>query len=309
MADFIIGIDGGGTKTDICIHNLKTLEYSRLTTKELNVNGNARNIIAENIQDIIALLSSITHGINDIAAICIGCAGLSNPFVENFIRTCFTEAGYHGLFSISGDCQTGLAGALLGQPGCIIISGTGSICYGKSSDGREYRSGGYGYLFDDEGSGFSLGRSILGAVVKAMDGRGAQTILTDLLKSEHLLSTPEAIVEAVYQSATPKKTIAAFAPLLPIACNHGDSVSLAIAQQAAFQLSELTKPVIYHLELSSGQLALCGSIFRYYSHITSSFLSIMAQLYPDLSCGFPKEDASYGACLIANQLWQNKIVK
>lgn len=58
------------------------------------------------------------------------------------------------------------------------MAGTGAICCGRDGAGNRTRVGGYGYLIDDGGSGYALGRDILTAVVRAADGRGPATALT-----------------------------------------------------------------------------------------------------------------------------------
>jgi N-acetylglucosamine kinase-like BadF-type ATPase len=56
------------------------------------------------------------------------------------------------------DAQAAALGALDGRPGVLVLSGTGSIAVGHDGRGRWARSGGFGPLLGDEGSGFWLGR-------------------------------------------------------------------------------------------------------------------------------------------------------
>jgi hypothetical protein len=79
------------------------------------------------------------------------------------------------------DSITALAGASVGQPGVIVIAGTGAVAYGQLADGRSFRSGGWGYLMGDEGSGYDLGIGALRAITQASDGRGTSTCLIEMI--------------------------------------------------------------------------------------------------------------------------------
>src|SRR5580658_3817706 len=64
---------------------------------------------------------------------------------------------------ITDDPNIALAGALAGEPGIVVISGTGSIAFEKNARGETARVGGWGYIFGDEGSAFDIVRQALRA--------------------------------------------------------------------------------------------------------------------------------------------------
>src|SRR5689334_18641338 len=59
---------------------------------------------------------------------------------------------------VTTDAVTALAGATANGQGIIVIAGTGSIAFGRGSDGRGVRAGGWGYIYGDEGGAFDIGR-------------------------------------------------------------------------------------------------------------------------------------------------------
>ena len=65
--------------------------------------------------------------------------------------------------------------------GVVLIAGTGSMAYGRDATGAHARSGGWGRLLADEGSGYWLGHQLLRRIVQAADGRAPKTALTELL--------------------------------------------------------------------------------------------------------------------------------
>ena len=180
MMPYYVGIDGGGTKTAVELRTRGSAAHSRAVFGPLNCNSD-RTAAAKALTDTLAWLAAQPEGLAGCDGLCIGSAGISNPDAYNFIQDIIRAGGYTGPLQIVGDQVTALAGAL-GQPvGTVLIAGTGSICYARTADGREARSGGWGHLIDDEGSAYALGRDILRAVVRAADGRAPATHAADEL--------------------------------------------------------------------------------------------------------------------------------
>ncbi|MFR4340433.1 MAG: N-acetylglucosamine kinase [Gemmiger formicilis] len=177
---YCVGIDGGGTKTAV---ELRWSDYSsntRAVFGPLNCNSD-RPATAKTLADTMAWLAAQPGGLSGCGALCIGSAGISNPDAYHFLENTVRAGGYRGPLQIVGDQVTALAGALGTPVGTVLIAGTGSICYARTADGHERRSGGWGHLIDDEGSAYALGRDILRAVVRATDGRAPATALTALV--------------------------------------------------------------------------------------------------------------------------------
>src|SRR5258707_496529 len=85
-----------------------------------------------------------------------------------------------------------------GSKTLAVVAGTGSIALGRDARGATARSGGWGHLIGDEGSGYDIGRSCLQAVTRAADGRGPPTTLVDLLAHTWGLNSPTEIIGRVY---------------------------------------------------------------------------------------------------------------
>ena len=74
-----------------------------------------------------------------------------------------------GEIEVVGDMVIALEAAFGGEPGVIVIAGTGSIAYGRNSKGQTARAGGWGFAISDEGSGHWIGRAAVAATVRALD--------------------------------------------------------------------------------------------------------------------------------------------
>lgn len=298
---YVAGLDGGGTKTAVTIADWSGKVVHVFTAGPLNFNGQDEASVRAALKEICDVIANVCGDLNACGTICIGAAGISNPAVSGRLKAGLAESGYRGGLMLVGDHETALCGAHESLYGIILIAGTGSICYGRSADGRSHRAGGFGYLIDDEGSGYSIGRDLLSAVVRAEDGREAPTAITELVYNQLGVSTVQDIVGFVYDKSRNKKEIAALAPLLSEACEAGDALALRIAGNNAAALVELASAVIERLEMQEGALAMAGSVLLQNGHIREAFLKAMKSRYPGTRCEVGKRDASYGAVLLALQ--------
>ena len=130
---------------------------SPLPPVALNPNGTVAGQCEATVADLLRNMAALPGGLDACRMLCIGAAGISNPATRVHLQNALQAGGYHGPVTFTGDQQTALYGPLGGPGGIVLIAGTGSICYGQSTDGREARSGGWGSLMDDEGGGFRPG--------------------------------------------------------------------------------------------------------------------------------------------------------
>jgi N-acetylglucosamine kinase-like BadF-type ATPase len=299
MKRYAAGLDGGGTKTAVTLVDENGLVVHTFTSGAINYNGQDEVSIRHSFQEIFVTIAKVCGGLDQCAQVCIGAAGISNPMVTSRLETNVRECGYEGKLLITGDQETALYGAQDSEHGMILIAGTGSICYGKNEFGISHRTGGYGYLIDDEGSGYSIGRDLLAALVRAHDGRLPETAITAMVYEQLQLESVQQIVGFVHDKRTNKMDIAALAPILSDACTFGDKVALTIANKSASSLFEMVIPVVENLSLQEGNLAMAGSVLLKNTFVQTAFVEILKQGYPDLHCMTAKKDASSGAALMA----------
>ncbi|ANE48209.1 ATPase [Paenibacillus swuensis] len=299
MSSYVAGLDGGGTKTAVTLMDDNGNIVRTITSGGINYNGMDAETVRGNLGELFAVMAECTGGLEHCAQVVIGAAGVSNPDViprlEEDVRAC----GYPGKLLIVGDQEAALYGAHEGRPGIILVAGTGSICYGRNGAGVSHRSGGFGHLIDDEGSGYSIGRELLSALVRHEDGRIQATAISRLVYEQLELNTVKEVIGFVYDKHRHKKDIAALAPLLTTACDSGDETALGIAARSAQSLYELTVPVTEKLTLQQGRLAMTGSVLLNNSYIRETFVQLLSRHYPHLHCGMPAKDASGGAALMA----------
>ena len=270
---FIAGIDGGGTKTKVVVASPEGEALLSQVFGPFNLNS----IGAERFA---ALLDEICTWLNQqgqCLALCIGSAGISNQEMTRLVAEGMQRGGIKN-WKLVGDQVIALNGALEGRPGIALIAGTGSICFGKNAAGQFARSGGWGHLIGDEGSGYALGRDALTAVARAWDGWGERTLLSELLASELGLDDQKKIISYTYGGD--KSRIAALSRLV----------------------TRLVGTVAKQLELEAPEVAMLGGLLENETMLRAQFQAEMAKQYPQMACVLPHRDAAAGAVMLAQEM-------
>ncbi len=261
----IIGIDGGGTRTRAILKRGNEI-LSQTTAGTTRVGSVGVGESCERLLTIILdLCDQAEMDTNEIDIVVIGLAGVwleeekqrSTHLLKTLART--QNIPLNDII-ITSDAEIAIEGAFNGGNGIVLIAGTGSIAIGKTGKDKFYRCGGWGIELDDEGSGAWIGREGLTAVVRALDGRGKPTILTDMLADFNPLidiKNPRTIVKAYaektfeYQMLTP--TVMRCAEL-------GDPICMDIINRSSHHLIELLVALFPYFKTKQVQVALVGGI-------------------------------------------------
>jgi N-acetylglucosamine kinase-like BadF-type ATPase len=152
------------------------------------------------------------------------------------------------------DIAIALAGGTGGQPGIALIVGTGTSCFGRNAAGESWRSGGWGYIIDDYGSGFFLGQKALEAVIRAADGRAAITALTDPVMAGLGITDMNQVMHRIYYPRLDHTGIAALAPIVVSVAEAGDPAALDIIRRGCDELALMVATVTAKLSLGDDVL-------------------------------------------------------
>ena len=295
---YVCGWDGGGTKTQVLCLSCSGAAVAEASFGPMNLNGADADTVRKTIRNAVAFMASVEGGLEACKALVIGTAGTSNAKLVGFVTDAVREAGYHGALQLLGDQEIALAGAIRGAGG-VLVAGTGAICCGRGEHGETARVGGYGYLIDDEGSGYAVGRDMLTAVVRAADGRTPPTALTPLVMAQLHAATVQDIITWLYAPATDKKAVAALTPLMKEALAKQDAAAVAIADKAARELALLGITLWKRLGLAAGELALTGSILTHFDRIREQVIQLCHEAYPRMTLLAPRGTAAQGAAQLA----------
>jgi N-acetylglucosamine kinase-like BadF-type ATPase len=287
---FVAGIDGGGTHTRI---EVRDLENHLLRTGEFgpfNINAIGPEAFRSLLREVFAWCG----GMENCARLCVGAAGISNPKVGSILSQELERAGFRGKYKLCGDQEIALRGAMDG-PGLAVVAGTGSICFGKNAAGETARSGGFGHIIDDGGSGYALGRAVISCAARAADGRMQDYGIMPLVL-EKLGGGPERIVPFVYDPATDKAAIAKFSYIALEQAGRGDSVALRLLETEARELVVMVRAVQERLDLPGCRIALLGGLLNW----ENPYRKVVAEQLSELGTVMePEHNALWGAAQMA----------
>lgn len=291
---FIVGIDGGGTHTRVEIRDQNNQFVSRMEFGPFNLNS----IGEEAFRKLLAEIFAACGGMKNCAKLCIGAAGISNPRVKEILMEELARVEFKGLWKLCGDQEIALRGAM-DTAGVALIAGTGSICFGKNDAGNCARAGGYGHLIDDGGSGYALGRDVLSAAVRCIDGRCTSPAMEAAVYAQLGGTTPQDIISFVYSPATDKSGIAKFAHIALELADREEAVAQEILDRGAQALLELVEAVQRKLSLSGCQIALLGGLLSQDNVYRRTVVSCLSRIGIPIA---PAHDALWGAAQMAWEL-------
>lgn len=229
------GVDGGGTRSTLVLADAAGAELARVAGPAGIVDPRHPERSAEVIAELVRLAVSQAGVAEKPAALCAGLAGVGNEAERAAVERALASTGVAGAVRIVSDGEIALHGAFGGQPGVLLIAGTGSVAYGLGPDGRRERCGGWGMMVGDEGSGYAIGRSGLAAALRAVDGREGETRLLPLLLQVLELDNPTGIPP--WAGRASKSDIAALARHVLDAAAAGDGLALGVVEHHARELA------------------------------------------------------------------------
>lgn len=297
----VLGIDAGGTKT-VC----QLADAHGIVISEARSTGANLQAVGElEVEKVLHQVMEEAIGDRPVRpeAICLGIAGVDRPDDAAVVRGIMRRIGYKARVLVVNDALVALEAGAPGQPGVVIISGTGSICYGRNEHGTAARSGGWGYVLGDEGSGYWIGRAALRAVLRAADRRGPTTALTDLLLTHFGVDRPQGLIHEIYHSNLKPAAIGALAQAVHKAFSRGDEVAVGILRGAANELESAAMSVARRLELIGRPFVfiLAGGIFKAVPWVQEELSRRLPVLAPGSTVRLLEGEPASGAVRLALQ--------
>jgi N-acetylglucosamine kinase-like BadF-type ATPase len=257
----VLGVDGGATKTSCVLAD----EKFGILGVGLAGSSNYHVVGVEEAQKSVAL--AIKRAIppnlkKNIDVCCFGMGGLNTKrdkkVISGFIKP-LVAARKHIFVN---DVVIAFYAATCGEPGIVIVAGTGSIAYGVNKEGKEGVAGGWGWLIGDEGSAFYIAKKALMSASKAYDGRGKPTSLVELFCNHLKISKFENIISKIYEEMKPRD-LASLAPLVTQAAQKGDEVAQKILEDAARELALTVKALSERLNMKGRfTVGAAGGVFK-----------------------------------------------
>ncbi|MDR7865893.1 MAG: BadF/BadG/BcrA/BcrD ATPase family protein [Sporomusaceae bacterium] len=241
---WLIGIDGGGTKTVACAADLSGRLLARTETGAANyhiIGLPAFAALVAGIIDDLAAAAGLARA--DLTLVSLGLAGADRDRDRRLLLGALADMGCPCL--VNSDARIALAAGLGDRgEGIVLIAGTGSIAYGRTRGGEIIRAGGWGHLVSDEGSGYDIGRQAIARGLKAAEGRDIPSPLLEHIIARLGVADIAGLIAFIYSPAAAKADIAALATTVAAAAAEGDELAAAILADAAVELAGLVCSVI-----------------------------------------------------------------
>lgn len=299
MSGLIIGVDAGGSKTFVIVAR-DGIEAGRATGSGAKMRSGKGIGCATTIAEV-ARRALAAAGVMRADVLVAGVAGAGREQERDELRQALRSEGLAERVIVTGDTEIALAAAFEERPGIVVTAGTGSMAVARDSFGRLHRAGGYGWQMGDEGSGYAIGRSALGAVGRAADGRSPRTELTALLLTTTRSENLESLVRWAAAATVPE--VAALAPSVFRAAVAGDTIAAGIMDYAARELSGLVLKLLPHFgvdERSQVDVATNGGLLFHDSPLYRMLHTKLAE-EPRIRFRDTPLEAAFGAIHLASR--------
>ena len=296
---YYVGVDGGGTKTAICMAARDSSKIFSATTDSASWREYGIQTVVENIKEVVG---SFPIGDEDyIAGIAMGlpCFGESEDGDRELKRVvCEIFAGIP--LYLTNDVEVGWAGSLGLAPGINVVAGTGAIAFGRDEGEKTARSGGWSEFFGDEGSCYWMGRKVMELFSKQSDGRMRKDALYTTVRGELGLKSDLSFIDLMHgEYITNREKVASLQLLAEKAALLGSPSAKALYCKAADELCLLVAAIRDKLDFSQWPfwVSYSGGLFKAGELVLPRFSKGIENAGGKLST--PKFEPAYGALLTA----------
>jgi N-acetylmuramic acid 6-phosphate etherase len=228
-----LGIEGGGTRTSVRLEDDSGTLLAEFTTGPAVMTLMSDRELQWHLRDIAERLPSPPHAIG------IGLAGVRTPTDADRLRRVASRVWPKTPCIASNDLETALAAAPTArQPRArvLVLSGTGSCCFGRAVDGRTAKIGGRGHVIGDRASACDIGLRALRAVIADLDHQGRMGRLGGALLNALMFNEPEQLIPWSVQAS--KSEIGQLAVTVFAVAAKGDPLAKQLLADSAAMLAE-----------------------------------------------------------------------
>lgn len=306
-SQYVIGIDGGGTKTVAALANLNGKILAKAESGPSNPDKIGMEMAILNIRKAIKKVLK-KYQKEKMALIYLAlAAGLEKDkkkktiIKKNLLK--YPEFSWLSKKKIivEGDQLAAFRSGTDKKEGVVLISGTGSVAIGWRR-GKEVISGGWDWLLGDDGSGFWLGQRALRAVCRQLDGRGGKSRLTGLIFKKWKIKKEKELMKMVYFDYKKDfvEQISLLSPLIDRAVKEGDKIAKDISIEGGKELALAAIQVIKKLNFEKEKfpLVLVGGTFES-TIVLNTVKKEVKKIAPEVEFIRPKQAPVIGAIKLA----------
>lgn len=262
----VLGVDGGGSR---CTAVLAAVEADGCRELGRGHGGPANAVsagfetAAANVASAVAAaFDAAARPIEPAAAACLGFAGAGRPDIRDHWEAWARERKLAVAVEVLPDGVPAFGSPGSQRSGLVVVSGTGSIVWGRGPAGGLERCGGRGGLIGDEGSGYAIAVAGLRAATRSADGWGPETVLLARALERFDASSAADLPAILARPDISRGLIAAFAADVVAAAEAGDAEAYRVVSEAAADLGRQSLAVLRRLGCHAGSypLRLTGGV-------------------------------------------------
>lgn len=275
QAQLVLAIDAGGTSTRTLVVRSDGTVLGRGRGGPGNHILSGWDAARASISEAVAQACAAAAVPPDLIRCAVaGSAGVGpNREGSDIVQSLMTELLPRAQVQAVGDMVTAFWGALDGEVGVVVASGTGSVCYGRSPSGLTRQVGGWGQVMGDEGSAFDIAVRALRAGAQATDGRAGPTALTEYIPAALGVSNFLEVAFRIYGEPMAREAIATLATSVYRAAAAGDPVARMLLADAGRELGCCAVAALRALDMTATHtpVAYTGAVFDAGSFVTDAF--------------------------------------
>ena len=295
---YYLGIDGGGTRTTAAVSDENGKVLFKSVGKSINFYSVGMERARENLKDVI---SDICKNIGEIEfeSAFIGCSALDNEATQETITSLCDGIIEAKKIGMNSDVFVALASS--GEDECRIVAicGTGSIATGIDENGIVRTKGGWGHIFGDEGSAYSIAVNALKASAMLYD-EGKITPLVKKAEDFFGVDDLRKAIDKIYSSETTKDVLASFSAKVAEVANEDFIAKTVIINEAHF-FSKTVLAILNEIK-NCTLLSLYGGVFQNNELFRNSFIDDIKEFHSDLKIEMLTLPPEEGALKIAREL-------
>src|SRR6185312_255033 len=302
-SEIVVGIDAGGSKTRVIVASLSGDQIAEsVGPGAAMAPGNADACAATIAAVVVAALESA--GLTEVVprVLYAGVAGTGRESEQIALQDALSRMEIADEVVVETDASIALADAFGDRSGVILISGTGSIAFGRGPAGMLARCGGWGFTFGDEGSGAWIGRRALSVVAASHDGREPETTLTGAILTAAQVNEVEQLIP--WALAADREALAALAPSVLAMAMQDDVRANSIVDMAVEELVLHVRALARKLfvdDRAAFDLALTGGLLHKGSLLRKRLERRLRAAVPGATVHVEEVDGARGAIKLALQ--------
>jgi len=301
---FFLGIEGGGSHTVALMTTAAGGFVKKFEAGPANVRLLSDAQLAQ-LFDTIAKAFPTPDGLG------IGMAGAREESDWKRIRKAARRAWPGASVHATNDLETALAAAQrdasrAAPTRVLVLSGTGSCCYGRNESGRTAKIGGWGHILGDRGSGYEIGLRALKAAAFFFDHECAWSKLGERLLQRLQLNEPNELIG--WAQTAGKAQIGGLAIEVFASWRQGDKIATEIINSARESLAQDAVACAAQLApgKSSVEFVLAGSTLLKQPEFARELGARIKHLRPDAIIRPLERESVWGAVTLAKEHWNGK---